>query len=161
MTKITLYTDGGYSRKILAGSSAYALVGSNDEVLWTESFLIDDPKWLESWNIGPELFAAMEGVKQATEQGYDEIHIVYDYVGVKYWANGYWKKQDKWYKKRYINYFNSIRNRVTLTYKHVKGHNGCKYNEMVDHLCTKELKDYKCHLKEIGLKRNPKILIKS
>lgn len=40
MAKVTIYTDGGYSRKILAGASAFALVGMNDEVLMTESYLM-------------------------------------------------------------------------------------------------------------------------
>lgn len=162
MSKVFLYTDGGYSRKLLAGSSAYALIDSNNNLIESNSFLLDDPDWLISWNIGPELFAVTKGLESALNKDYDEIQLIYDYVGVKNWATGKWKKCDKEYKKIYIDFIKEIHNRgIILTYKHVKGHTGCKYNEMVDYLCTKELKDYKCHLKEIGIKINPKIHTKS
>lgn len=47
----------------------------------------------------------MKGVEEAINQGFDEIHLVYDYIGVRYWADGSWKRDNKKYKKEYIRFF--------------------------------------------------------
>lgn len=72
------------------------------------------------------------------EQGCASITIVHDYEGIAKWCLGEWKT-GKEGTKAYKAYYDSIKDRVAIRFRKVKGHSNDKYNDMADSLAKKAL----------------------
>ena len=64
--------------------------------------------------------------------------IYYDYEGIAKWCTGEWKT-NKEGTKAYAAFYNSIKDRLNVEFRHVKGHSGDKYNDLVVHLAKQAL----------------------
>ena len=135
---INIYTDGSYSDKIKLGAYAFIILGHENEFIYGEAGRMTDPKWLKSWNIGPELMACLKGltkfneIKDEKNLG-DYVQVCHDYEGVAKWANHSWRaKLD--YSKSYVNKIENFKSesKLNISFKKVKGHSGVKFNELVD-----------------------------
>ena len=86
-------------------------------------------------NVVGELFACIEGVNYAKNNGYSEITVHYDYQGIKAWTNGQWKAK-KEETQRYKAWFDEINKEIKINFVKVKAHSGNKYNELADKLAN-------------------------
>ena len=80
----------------------------------------------------------MMAIDYAIDKGYDEVHIFFDYEGIRSWAMGYWKTNidaTKDYKK----FFDAKKDKVEIHFHKVEAHTGDKYNELADSLAKKAL----------------------
>lgn len=84
-------------------------------------------------NVAGEVLGSMAAIKKALELGIKDLTIYYDYMGIECWANKTWKR-NKQGTKDYCAFIESIRDKINLTFVHVKGHTGIEGNELADKL---------------------------
>jgi ribonuclease HI len=131
------YTDGSYNDRIKQLSWALVVLNGEDVVFEKSGSTIKTPKLLEyikHRNVASEIFAAMYVMKWANKNNQD-VTIVHDYEGLGKWARGEWKTNYELTRK-----FKTMVDEFPykLNFEWVKGHNGSKWNEYVDKLCTSE-----------------------
>lgn len=135
--KLLAYVDGSFSN-IIKKYAAAAVYVIDDEVIATESLAYDDKELVQIRNVAGEIKASMMAIDYAIDKGYDEVHIFFDYEGIRSWAMGYWKTNidaTKDYKK----FFDAKKDEVKIHFHKVEAHTGDKYNELADSLAKKAL----------------------
>lgn len=87
-------------------------------------------------NVAGEIFGSEVAIEYAIENGYDEVIVYYDYMGIEKWATKKWqanKPGTKAYQKKCQEYFKKI----NVIFQKVAAHTGVTYNEMADGLAKK------------------------
>ena len=69
----------------------------------------------------------------AVKRGIRKIKIYHDYQGIASWCLGEWKT-NKEGTKAYKKYYDSVQDKLQVTFVKVKGHSGDHYNDMADEL---------------------------
>lgn len=124
------YTDGSYNRT--EEKYGYGvIVVENGEVIRKEHGGGYPSPDENGWNINGELAAAEHAVQMAMDNNCKELMIFHDYEGVGKWADHQWNTS-KNYVREYIRFIENARNVLKISFIHVKGHSGDKYNEMAD-----------------------------
>lgn len=89
-------------------------------------------------NVAGEILGAMEAVKYAEKLKAKEIVIYHDYAGINDWPAGNWEAKNPG-TIDYVNFINTQRKQVKITFVKVEGHSGVEVNEMVDKLAKAAL----------------------
>lgn len=92
-------------------------------------------------NILGEVMGAKVAIAYAIEHGYRSLTIFHDYEGIGKWGKNEWKAKSP-VAKDYKEYCDAASRCIELSFEHVKGHSGVKYNEMVDTLAKMEVGIY-------------------
>lgn len=124
---IVIYSDGAYSSSRDQGGWAYVVV--KDDIKIASGFFPER----NTTNNRMEILAAMEACNWAKSNNYTEITIVTDSMYVIGTMTKGWKRKknvDLW------NHFDEVVSGMNITFEHVKGHTGNKYNELCDALAV-------------------------
>ena len=81
-------------------------------------------------------FGSMAAVQKAIELGVESIDVYFDYMGIRAWALGEWKRNKKG-TIAYYDYMQSVKDEITVNFVKVKGHSGVEGNEEADRLAKK------------------------
>lgn len=125
---IHIYTDGSYDTTTKMAGFGVVIVDPKVGVIHTQNGHVDDSPY-GSRNITGEIMGAVAGLYWATRKLIPHVVLVHDYVGLGEWAAGNWKTKapiSKIYKEKLSKV------KCTVEFRHVKGHSGNIYNEMVD-----------------------------
>lgn len=87
-------------------------------------------------NVAGEIIGSEVAIKYAVDNGYDEIAIYYDYMGIEKWADGSWQA-NKPGTKRYQELIAHYADQIAISFIKVLAHSGDTYNEMADQLAKK------------------------
>ena len=133
---LTAYVDGSYN--IETGEFSYgAVILQKDEAeMYSEKFA--DSELSTMRNVAGEIKGAEFVMRYCVERGIKSVKIVYDYNGIAAWATGEWKT-NKDGTRAYKAYYDSVKDRLSVTFEKVKGHSGDKYNDMADRLAKDAL----------------------
>ncbi len=93
----------------------------------------NDAEMAQMRNVAGEILGATLAIKKALELGLPKLTIYYDYEGIKHWAEGTWKR-NKEGTEAYAQFVNENRDRIKLSFIHVKGHTGIPGNEEADRM---------------------------
>lgn len=96
----------------------------------------NEPDMASMRNVAGEVLGSMAAVEKALELGLDELSIYFDYMGIKMWATGEWKRNKKG-TMEYYDYIQSVKDKIKLNFVKVKGHSGVSGNEEADSLAKK------------------------
>lgn len=131
------YTDGSYNKMTGEyGSGVVMFEKDNSSVPIFHMKKGRAPEGENGWQVNGEVAAAEIAIEEAIKAGAKSLEIRYDYEGVEYWATGKWKR-NKTYTKEYAEYVRKAGERLSITFSHVKGHSGDKWNDMADRLAKK------------------------
>ena len=135
---LTIYVDGSY--KDSYKNYSYGLVAVlNDEVVYEENGVGDKSgEAVALRNISGEVMGAMKAVLYATENGYSEINLCYDYQGIECWALGTWNRNVTM-TKDYHKFMTEKLQKIKINFIKIKGHSGVKFNERADELAKQAL----------------------
>ena len=128
---IQIYTDGAYSPKRNMGGWAFVVVKDNVKI-YSEFFPEPD-----TTNNRMEITAIIEAIKWSSENGYKSIEIVTDSMYVVGTMTMNWKRKknvDLW------EIMDTVCMNMDITWTHVKGHSGDRYNELCDALAVEATK---------------------
>ncbi|GFZ87322.1 hypothetical protein GCM10008018_36950 [Paenibacillus marchantiophytorum] len=134
---IVAYVDGSYSENLKIFSYACVFLDGKETTISGTGNNKDN---ISMRNVAGELLGAMEAIKWAIKEKYEEIIIHYDYEGIEKWANGLWKA-NKEGTQYYKNFIIENRNIIKISFKKVKAHSGDKYNEIVDSLAKNAIEN--------------------
>lgn len=140
--KALIYTDG--SSRGNPGSGAYAFLVKTDTDVYEGAKQYDNVT-----NNQMELMAIAAGLEYIKDKNFTDVLLKsdseYAIKGINIWMNGWKKNNWKTSAKKDVKnkgiweQIDSLilkLNSVNLKFEHVLGHNGEKYNERVDALCT-------------------------
>lgn len=91
--------------------------------------------------IAGELLGAMHGLQFARRNGYSNVVIFHDYVGVAYHATGFWKRKQAFsvlYYDWMQNFFKENPS-IKVDFQKVEAHTGHLYNELADVLAKRAI----------------------
>lgn len=126
MSKYTIYCDGAFSSSRSMMGIAYVLLDESLEKLHSEYEGISG-----GTNNRAEILAAMSAIKYCKENNIKEVTIYTDSMYLIGTQTKQWKRnknQDLWIEME------DIIQRIEISWEHVKGHNGDKWNSYVDML---------------------------
>lgn len=130
------YVDGSFSKENLEFSYG-AVIFTDKEVLeFSEKF--SDHELITMRNVAGEIKGAEFVMRYCIENNIPEIDIYYDYMGIEKWCTGEWQA-NKPGTISYRNFYNSVKDKLTVNFIKVKGHSGDKYNDLADLLAKKAL----------------------
>lgn len=124
---IVAYTDGAYSSSRDQGGWAFIIL-ENDVKIHSQFLPVGN-----TTNNRMEILAAMNACLWAKENGYKDLTIFSDSMYVIGTMTKNWKRKknvDLWIE------FDEIILDMNVEFKHVKGHEGDKYNELCDALAV-------------------------
>lgn len=110
----------GYGGFLVAAGERHVLQGSGN-----------DPEMAGMRNVAGEIMGSMAAMEKALELGVAKLVIYYDYMGIEMWATGGWKR-NKQGTIAYYEYVQKMQDRLSLTFRKVKGHSGVEGNEEAD-----------------------------
>lgn len=97
------------------------------------SELESDTQGNDPRNVAGEIYGAIRAIQVAIANGDKEVVIGYDFMGIECWITNSWTARSA-YSKRYVEYVNSLKDRIKVQFVYTKAHNGHNFNEMVDKL---------------------------
>ena len=126
------FVDGSYNIDTgVYGCGGFLIDENNERHVIQDSG--NDAEMAGMRNVAGEILGATLAVKKALELGLKKLTIYYDYEGIAKWAEGSWKR-NKVGTEEYARFIESVRDRIDLTFVHVKGHSGIPGNEEADRM---------------------------
>ncbi|WP_031556151.1 viroplasmin family protein [Lachnospira multipara] len=117
-----VYGFGGF---LIAAGNKYELMGSGN-----------DKEMVSMRNVSGEILGSRAAIEKAIELGLSEISIYFDYMGIRAWALGEWKRNKKG-TMEYYDFIQSVKDKIKINFVKVKGHSGVDGNEEADRLAKK------------------------
>lgn len=131
------YVDGSFDVEV--GYYAYGVILFSKDGKNTYSGRGNEKELVEMRNVSGEIEGAMVAMNIALEKNIDTLYLYYDYMGIEKWLTGEWKT-NKIGTKKYKEFYDSIKDRLSVVFIKVKSHSGDTYNEEVDKLARVSLK---------------------
>lgn len=130
------YTDGSYDHDTKRYSYGVLMIYQEKEYELSEAF--SDQEMATMRNVAGEIEGAKAAMRFCVEHGISSLLLHYDYEGVEKWCTGAWKC-NKTGTINYKRFYDEIKDKLQVTFHHVKGHSGVDGNERVDQLAKQAL----------------------
>ena len=127
---VVAYVDGSYRHE--DASYSYGVSMRWEGGSWEDSCRFTG-EMASMRNVAGEILGATVAMKKALELGFSNMKLCYDYAGIEHWAKGEWKCN----KKGTIDYkafYDSVKDRLAVTFVKIEAHTGVEGNERADAL---------------------------
>ncbi|WP_215508119.1 ribonuclease H family protein [Peptoniphilus sp. EMRHCC_23] len=84
-------------------------------------------------NVAGEILGATVAMKKALALGFSTMKLCYDYAGIEHWAKGEWQCNKKG-TIEYKAFYDSVKDRLAVTFVKIEAHTGVEGNERADTL---------------------------
>ena len=128
------FVDGSFNSATSVYGYGGFLVYNNEKYIITGSG--SDSEMASMRNVAGEILGSMAAVEKAIELGVKSVDIYFDYMGIRAWALGEWKRNKKG-TISYYDYMQSVKDKIAINFVKVKGHSGVEGNEEADRLAKK------------------------
>ncbi len=133
---MTAYVDGSYSAGIPAFS--YGLIARVGDEVIRDCRMYQDEDLIAMRNVAGEIKGSQAAMELALKKGCKKLNIYYDYAGIAKWCLGEWRT-NKEGTMAYKAYYDSICDKIDISFHKVTGHSGDKYNDEADRLAKSAL----------------------
>ena len=127
---VVAYVDGSYRHEDKSYSYGVSMAWAGSK--WEDSCRFTGDM-AAMRNVAGEILGATVAMKKALELGFSTMKLCYDYAGIEHWAKGEWKCN----KKGTIDYkafYDSVKDRLAVTFVKIEAHTGVEGNERADAL---------------------------
>ncbi|MEG0962814.1 MAG: ribonuclease H family protein [Lachnospiraceae bacterium] len=135
-SSVEAYVDGSYNSAKNEFSYGMIILQNGKELKFAKKY--DDKELAAMHNVAGEIKGAEAAMKYAVENSLDSIIIYHDYEGIAKWCLGEWKT-NKDGTKAYKAYYDSIKEKIAISFVKVTGHSNNKYNDIADELAKQAL----------------------
>lgn len=135
-TKVVAYVDGSYNKENSEYSFGAVLLVDGKEYHFKKKFEPDE--YSIHRNVAGEIRGASFIINYCIKQGYKEMDLVYDYIGIEHFFEGNWKANTN-LTKLYNSFANDTLDKIKINFIKVKSHSNDKYNDLVDSLAKEAL----------------------
>lgn len=132
------YVDGSYNVATGEYSCGVVFFYAGEQVNLSRKG--EDEEMAQMRNVAGEILGACAAMEEAERRGASRLTIVHDYQGIASWCTGQWKT-NKEGTKAYKAYFDSLKERLSIGFRKVKGHSGDVYNDLADELAKRVIFD--------------------
>lgn len=136
MNEVSAYIDGSFDVKTGRYSFGGVLLINNNEYKFKKAY--DADEYSVHRNVSGEIKGAAYIINYAIKLGVSELHLYYDYIGIKKWYCGEWKANTP-IAVNYVNFAEKIRDSIKVFFHKVKSHTNDYYNDMADKLAKEAL----------------------
>lgn len=133
---MTAYVDGSYSDSIPAFS--YGLIAFTEDEVIRDCRMYRDENLISMRNVAGEIKGAEAAMALALKKGCSKLDIYHDYEGIAKWCLGEWKPAKEG-TMAYKAYYDSICDKLNISFHKVTGHSGDRYNDEADRLAKSAL----------------------
>ena len=128
------YVDGSFNATTgVYGFGGFLMHDGNKYILSGSG---EDKEMASMRNVAGEILGSMAAVQKAIELGIESVDVYFDYMGIRAWALGEWKRNKKG-TMAYYDYMQSVKDKIAVNFVKVKGHSGVDGNEEADRLAKK------------------------
>lgn len=132
----TCYIDGSYDATTGCYSFGGVLIIDNINYQFNKKFEADE--YSSSRNVAGEIKGASYIINHCIKNNIKEMNLYYDYAGIEQWYNGSWQAKMP-IALKYVEFVNSIKDKIKVNFIKVKSHSNDKYNDLADSLAKKAL----------------------
>lgn len=125
------YVDGSYQVATGEYSCGVVLFFEGEEIHISQKG--DNEELAQMRNVAGELLGAELAMREALSREAESLTIYHDYEGIAAWCLEAWKT-NKEGTKAYKEYYDSIKQKIRISFVKVKGHSGDKWNDLADEL---------------------------
>ncbi len=130
------YIDGSFNEANNEYSFGGILILNGKEYEFKRKFFEDE--YSEFRNVSGEIRGASYIINYCLNRGIKKLHIFYDYIGIEKWYLGEWKANTT-IAQRYVDFANSVKDKIEVVFHKVKSHTNNKYNDRADILAKEAL----------------------
>lgn len=130
------YVDGSYNADTQEYSCGVVLFFDGQEIHLSRKG--ENADMAQMRNVAGEIMGAALAMQEASERGAGELTIFHDYEGIAAWCQGRWKTNKEW-TRAYKEYYDTMKNKIRISFKKVKGHSGDKWNDLADQLAKSRI----------------------
>ena len=134
--KAVAYCDGSYNIETTEFSYGLVIFYNGEEIRKAEKF--SDEELSTMRNVAGEIMGSRAAMQYCIDNGIDELDLYFDYAGVEKWCTGEWKT-NKEGTIEYKKFYDSIKDKLFVTFNKVKGHSGDTLNDLADKLAKEVL----------------------
>lgn len=131
------YVDGSYDKRTKRAGFGVVLIDNNEVIKEVREETNIDPED-NLWNVTAEIEGVLFAVNYGIENGYEKIHVYYDYAGLEKWAKKEWRANKKT-TKRYQDTMQELMQQIKVDFIKVAAHTGDFYNERADDLAKQAI----------------------
>lgn len=131
------YVDGSYDKRTKRAGFGAVLIDNNEVIKEVAEETNIDPED-NLWNVTAEIEGVLFAVNYAIDNGYEKIHVYYDYAGLEKWAKKEWRANKKT-TKRYQDTMQELMQQIKVDFIKVAAHTGDFYNERADDLAKQAI----------------------
>ncbi len=136
---VDIYVDGSCNAD--ASAIGYGVVIIRDNRVYEFSGEVTDPSYREFRNIAGEIEASMFAMRYCLDNGIGGVRLHFDYSGLRDWCTGAWKCRNV-LTQGYKEFYDGIKDRLSVIWVKVEAHTGNRYNELADKLAKKCFSDH-------------------
>lgn len=129
--QVIIYVDGSYELSTKRYAYGLVVVHKGEEVY--SECEAQKGEYSSMRNVAGEVLGAMKAMTYAREKGYRNLVLYFDYQGIESWALGTWKRNND-LTRGYHEFYQSMKEDLTVKFRKVKGHSGDRYNDRADEL---------------------------
>lgn len=135
---IEYWTDGSNKNDLLYSFGCVVVV--NNEVVHEEAKAYSN-EYCKYRNVAGETYGVLYAVLHAMEQGYKDINIYHDYIGLQKWADSEWGAKNE-LSQHYVKVVKQARQYMNITFHKVPAHSGVENNERADKLAKRAIEEW-------------------
>lgn len=130
------FVDGSFDAKTNRYGSGMVLLYQGEEKTFYKAG--SHPTLVSMRNVAGEITASVMAMRYAVANGFPSLVIYHDYEGIAKWCRGEWKTEREG-TRLYKEFYDSVKDKLDVSFVKVAAHTGNHYNELADELAKKAL----------------------
>lgn len=131
-----IYVDGSYNNDTEQYAYGMMIEDSKGVHYFSKAYPKDNMSSMR--NVAGEIAGSRTAIQYCLDNGFKNVQLNYDYIGIEKWCSGEWKAKNQ-STKAYQDFYHDASEHVNIHFNHTPGHSGIEGNEVCDSLAKQAL----------------------